>query len=84
MQPARIEAHLQLELDSTPLSDTRESRAAHVLEAAMRNVELHHWAGEITEDGCRLRLSGGSVTLDLGLSATIMRYIIEGGATSQQ
>ena len=34
---------------------------------------------EITDDGARLRLSGGSVTLDLGLSAVILHYI-EGDA----
>jgi hypothetical protein len=32
----------------------------------------------VTEDHCRLRLTGGSVTLDLGLSANIMRYIEDG------
>ena len=42
---------------------------------AVRNVELHGWVPSITDDRCRLRLSGGSVSLDLGLSAEIMRYI---------
>jgi hypothetical protein len=77
-QPAEIDVQLQLELDRPPIPNTREQRGAHVLHAAMRNVELHHWTAEITPDACRLRLSGGSVTLDLGLSATIMRYIEEG------
>jgi hypothetical protein len=49
-----------------------------VLEAAVRNVDLHGWTPTVTEDHCRLRLSGGSVSLDLGLGAAIMRYI-DGG-----
>jgi hypothetical protein len=78
MQPSEIDAELQLELDRPPVPNTREQREAHVLQAALRNVELHGWTAEVSPDACRLRLSGGSVTLDLGLSATIMRYIDEG------
>ncbi len=77
-QPREIDVQLQLELDGPPLPDTREQRQAHVLAAAVRNVEMHNWTAEITGDACRLRLSGGSVTLDLGLSATIMKYIDAG------
>jgi hypothetical protein len=77
-QPADIDVQLQLELDRPPLPNTPEQRGAHVLHAAVRNVELHQWTAEITPDACRLRLAGGSVTLDLGLSATIMRYIENG------
>jgi hypothetical protein len=36
---------------------------------------MHHWKAEITDDAARLRLSGGSVTLDLGLSAALLDYI---------
>ena len=78
LSPRRVDVQLQLELDRPPVPNTREQRAAHVLAAAVRNVDLHHWTGQITDDACRLRLSGGSVTLDLGLSATIMQYINEG------
>ena len=81
-QPTEIDVQLQLELDRPPMPNTREQRGAHVLHAALRNVELHHWTAEITPDACRLRLSGGSVTLDLGLSATIMRYIEDGVPTA--
>jgi hypothetical protein len=77
-QPAEINVQLQLELDRPPVPDNREQRSAHVLQAALRDVEMHQWTGEITSDACRLRVSGGSVTIDLGLSGTLMRYIDEG------
>jgi hypothetical protein len=32
-------------------------------------------SGEITADGARIRLTGGSITLDLGVSAKILRFI---------
>jgi hypothetical protein len=51
-----------------------------MLRAALRNVEMHQWTGEITPDACRLRVSGGSVTLDLGLGATLTRYIEDGAS----
>lgn len=46
-----------------------------MLDLALRNVELHGWEVEVTDDNARLRLSGGSVSLDLGLSASISRFI---------
>ena len=49
-----------------------------MLDEAVRGVDLHTWHTEITDDSARLRLSGGSVTIDLGLSANIMRYIENG------
>ena len=50
---------------------------AHVLKA--RAQRRHAWLDrEITDDACRPRLSGGSVTLELGLSESLMRYIDEG------
>ena len=48
------------------------------LEAALRLVDMHDWHAEITDASARLRLSGGSVTIDLGLSATILDYIENG------
>ena len=33
------------------------------------------WSAEISEDASRVHLSGGSVSLDLGLSAEILHYI---------
>ena len=51
-------------------------------ESAIRFVDLHDWRTEITEDGDRLRLDGGSVTLDLGLSAALLSYIEHGAEGS--
>ncbi|HET8979593.1 MAG TPA: hypothetical protein VFN87_15630 [Solirubrobacteraceae bacterium] len=70
-----IEYELALELDRPLFANTRQERGDHVLRAACRNVDLHGWEASITEDGCRLRLSGGSVTIDLGLGEAVMRYI---------
>jgi hypothetical protein len=80
--PADIEYELGLALDRPPIEGTREERADYVLRAALRNVERHGWEAMITDDSCRLHLSGGSVTLDLGLGDTVMRYI-DGGRTAQ-
>lgn len=79
--PADIDYELGLALDRPLLENTRDERADHVLRAALRNVERHGWDATITEDGCRLHLTGGSVTLDLGLGDTVMRYI-DGGKTA--
>ena len=76
---AEIAYELALELDRPLIENTREERAAHVLRVALRDVDLHGWHGEITDDGCRLHLRGGSVTLDLGLGTAVMSYIDELG-----
>ena len=75
-QPSEIAYELALELDTdeNPLS-TPQERAERVLQVALRDVDLHHWDAAITGDFARLRLSGGSVSLDLGLSASILAYI---------
>jgi hypothetical protein len=70
--PEEIDYELALRLDQPLIPNTRDERAEHVRRAAVRGVDLHGWTAGITEDGCRLRLSGGSVTLDLGLGATLM------------
>ena len=49
----------------------RAHRAARILDEALRGVELHDWDAEITDDAARLRLSGGSVAIELGLSPSI-------------
>lgn len=79
--PTEIDYLLALELNLDTTGSTRDKRTGWVLEAALRNVDLHDWHAEITDDGARLRLEGGSVTIDLGLSATILRYIEQGTAT---
>jgi len=79
--PAEIDYLLALELNLDTKGCTRADRARWVLEAALRNVDLHDWRAEIADDGDRLHLEGGSVTLDLGLSASILRYIEQGVTT---
>lgn len=80
--PADIDYELGLALDRPPIEGTREERAEYVRRVALRNVERHGWEATITDDGSRLHLSGGSVTLDLGLGDTVMRYI-DGGRAAQ-
>ncbi|HEX6228696.1 MAG TPA: hypothetical protein VFZ41_04445 [Solirubrobacterales bacterium] len=74
-----MEQVLQLETNHPPIDDTRDERANRVLELALRNVDLHGWEAQITDDSTRLRLSGGSVSVDLGLSASILRFIEKQG-----
>jgi hypothetical protein len=76
--PREVLAELELELDRPALSQERDERAELVLRQALRNVDLHGWTATITEDGTRVHLSGGSVSLDLGLSAGIISYIEQG------
>jgi hypothetical protein len=76
-----IDYELQLELDRPPADDSVAERSARVLALALRNVELHDWRAEITDDAARLRLSGGSVSLDIGLSRSLMSYITASAET---
>jgi hypothetical protein len=75
--PNVIERALQSELDRAD-HNTAEKRTASVRDVALRGVDAHDWEADITEDACRLRLSGGSVTLDLGLGEAVMHYIRDG------
>ena len=77
-QPAEIGFALALSLNRETTNSDRAERAEWVLDEAVREVDLHTWHAEITDDSARLRLSGGSVTIDLGLSASIMRYLENG------
>ena len=76
--PAEIDARLAVAFNIDTTGSTREQRTAWVLEDAVRGVELHEWTPEITDDAARLRLSGGSVSVDLGLSASLTNYITDG------
>ena len=76
--PAEIEDELALELNVDTRGGTQAERVRWLQESAVRFVDLHEWQAEITDDCDRLRLTGGSVTLDLGLSATILRYLEHG------
>ena len=82
LPPDEIEHALILDLNVHTARSTRSDRARWVLESSLRAVDLHGWQAEVTPDADRLRLTGGSVTLDLGLSATIRDYI-EQGATGR-
>jgi hypothetical protein len=82
-QPEEIDYELALELNLNTHGSTRADRARWVHESAIRFVDLHDWRTEITEDGDRLRLDGGSVTLDLGLSAALLSYIEHGPVGSE-
>jgi len=70
-----LAAEVGLQLNQESPAATRDARAAQILGVAVRDVNLHGWSAEITDDDSRLHLSGGSVTLDVGLSTDILRYI---------
>ena len=74
---SQIELELALALDM-PGAGTREGRAAQVLAAALRGVDPHGWDAAITDDHARIRLDGGSVTLELGLGTALTNYIEAG------
>lgn len=54
---------------------TSDGRAAHVLDFALGVVDLRGWNATVTEDHLAIRLSGGSVTLDISVSASVLRFI---------
>lgn len=81
VSPRDVLQELELELDRPAARVDRDERAQLVLEQALRNVDMHGWSAAISDDGCRLQLSGGSVSLDLGLSDGISRYIRDGVRT---
>ena len=83
-KPSEIDYELALELNLNTHGSTRVDRAHWVQQSAIRFVDLHDWQTEITDDGDRLRLDGGSVTLDLGLSATLLSYIEYGPTGSEK
>ena len=76
-----IEFELSLELDRPPAAETRDERAMRVLAVALRDVDLHGWNAEITDDGSGVRLTGGSVSLDLSVGAPVQRYVGEASLT---
>jgi hypothetical protein len=77
---AEIDFELQIQLNQAAVSDDRAERAARVLALALRNVDLHGWDASITDDSSAVRLSGGSVSLDIALSASVERFIAEAPA----
>ncbi len=73
-----VESQLELKLDTPAMRTVRAEREDLILRLAVHNVEMHGWRAAITDDGCRVHLEGGSVSIDLGLSANITAYIEEG------
>ena len=70
-----IFSELALELNLGSTGHTREERAEQVLRLALRDVEMHGWHAEVSDDATRIHVHGGSVSLDLGLSAALAEYI---------
>ena len=70
-----ILAYLELELDRPEFAASPEERCARILEVVVRNTNMHGWDAQITSDHARLRITGGSVSLDIGLSASIHDFI---------
>ncbi len=70
-----INREIVLETNMAAVHGSAEERRKQLLTYALRNVEMHGWDAAISDDDARLRLSGGSVSLDLGLSASLLRYL---------
>jgi hypothetical protein len=76
--PQDIDYELTLELNQPPSDGTPDERGARVRRVALRDVDMHHWTAALTDDRSSLRLSGGSVSVDLGLGASVRSYIVDG------
>jgi len=74
MTPEEIRVNVALQLNAVT-SDTDSGRAEQIQDVAVRAVEMHNWRADVSADFTRLKLSGGSVSLELGLSDSIRRYI---------
>ena len=72
--PKDVAAAITLTVNEN-VGETRDRRAKQVFLSAIRDVDLHGWAAAISDDATRLQLRGGSVGLDIGLSATLRDYI---------
>jgi hypothetical protein len=76
--PTEIDFELALSFNVDTAGADAAQRRGWILAEAIRDVEMHDWQAEITADATSVHLSGGSVTLDVGLSATIIDYIEHG------
>ena len=76
--PEDVGAELELELDKPAMHVDRDQRTELVLRQALRGVDMHGWTAAISDDATRIHLEGGSVSLDLGLSAAITGYLRDG------
>ena len=75
-------AELELELDRPAMYAEPAERADLVLRQALRDIDLHGWTATLSDDASRIHLAGGSVSLDVGLSPVITRYITDGAGVT--
>jgi hypothetical protein len=75
LDDAQIEYELTLELNEPAERDDRDERAMRVLALALRDVDLHGWDANVTEDGSAIQLSGGSVSLQIALGAAVQQFV---------
>jgi hypothetical protein len=78
--PSEIDFDLALSFNIDTTGADATQRRGWILAEAVRDVDMHDWQAEITADATSVHLSGGSVTLDVGLSATIIDYIAHGSS----
>jgi hypothetical protein len=72
---AAVFEQLAVELNIGQPGPTREEREHQILLVALRDVDLHGWLAEVSDDASRVHLHGGSVSLDIGLSPTLQQFI---------
>ena len=72
--PQDVAAAITLTVNEN-VGETRDQRVKQVFLTAIRDVDLHGWTAAISDDATRIQLRGGSVGLDVGLSATLRDYI---------
>jgi hypothetical protein len=72
---AEVPAALELMLNAPERDDERSTRERRVLAAALRDVDLHGWDAALTDDGSAIRLTGGSVSLDIAVGASLLHHL---------
>jgi hypothetical protein len=75
--PIEVDYEVALELDKPAIPNTREMRAERVLMVALRDVDMHGWDAGLTEDLSAVRLTGGSVSIDIAVGASAMQFIAD-------
>lgn len=76
LSAAEVDHDVALQLNYVPRRKDAAERADCVRDVALRLVNMHGWDAEVTDDYAGLRLSGGSVTIELALSPSIRDYIV--------
>jgi len=76
MSVEQIAGEVALQLNESSRNGSPDERAERVRAVALRFIEMHGWQAEITYDFLRLRLTGGSVPIELGLSQAIHDYVV--------